>query len=128
MNRHDRRKSNRDKPKATVTVRREIFTTPNLGDKEVVLDVGRMRVWAEKNVEPGPIGRFLRRTTLRENKRGPLIFRPRPANGTGKFWDTEDIETGFRTLSGRFLGSCKAETQPPLKRTIWRQGELGAQL
>lgn len=66
----------------------------------------------------GPIGRFVRRTTLRENKRGPLIFRPCPAKGTGKFWDAEDIETGFRTLSGRFLGSCKAETQPPLKRTI----------
>jgi hypothetical protein len=76
----------------------------------------------------GPIGRFVRRTTLRENKRGPLIFRPRPANGTGKFWDTEDIETGFRTLSGRFLGSCKAETQPPLKRAFCGLAESQAQL
>ena len=52
MNRHDRRKANSGKPKAAVTVSREIFTTPNLGDKEVSLDVGRMRVWAEQNVEP----------------------------------------------------------------------------
>jgi hypothetical protein len=51
MNRQDRRKANRGKPKAAVTVSREIFTTPNLGDKVVKLDIGRMRVWAEKNVE-----------------------------------------------------------------------------
>lgn len=51
MNRHERRKANIGKPKAAVTVSREIFTTPNLGDREVSLDVGRMRVWAEQNVE-----------------------------------------------------------------------------
>lgn len=52
MNRHNRRKASSGKPKAAATVSREIFTTPNLGDKEVILDVGRMRVWAEQNVEP----------------------------------------------------------------------------
>lgn len=52
MNRHDQRKANKGKPKAAMTVSREIFTTPNLGDKAVSLEVARMRAWAEKNVEP----------------------------------------------------------------------------
>lgn len=55
MNRHDRRKANRGKLKATVTISREIFTTPNLGGKEISFDIGRMRVWAEQNVEPQKI-------------------------------------------------------------------------
>ena len=46
----------------------------------------------------GPIGRLLRRTTLRENKKGPLIFGSCPAKGRGKFWDAENIETDFRTV------------------------------
>lgn len=52
MNRQERRKANRGKPKVLTTISREIFTTPNLGDKEVHLDVGRMREWAEKHIEP----------------------------------------------------------------------------
>ena len=52
MNRHERRKANSGKPKVLVTIGREIFTTPNLGAKEVHLDVGRMREWAEKHIEP----------------------------------------------------------------------------
>ncbi|WP_321363329.1 hypothetical protein [uncultured Celeribacter sp.] len=33
------------------TVNCEIFTTPNLGEQEIHLDVGRMRVWVEQHVE-----------------------------------------------------------------------------
>ncbi len=51
MNRHDRRKANKGKPKIAVTFSGEVFTTPNLGDREISLDVGRMRAWAEQNVE-----------------------------------------------------------------------------
>lgn len=50
MNRHERRKANKGKPKLVTKVPCEIFTTTNLGEKEVHLDVGRMRVWAERNV------------------------------------------------------------------------------
>lgn len=52
MNRHDRRKANSDKMRgAHIIMRREIFTTSNLGDREIHLDVGAMRAWAEQNVQ-----------------------------------------------------------------------------
>ncbi len=52
MNRHERRRTNSGKPKIAMAISREIFTTPNLGDQEVQLDVARMRDWAERHIEP----------------------------------------------------------------------------
>lgn len=49
MNRRERRRANRGKPKVKEVI--EVFSTPNLGDGEIHLDVGRMRLWAEGNVE-----------------------------------------------------------------------------
>lgn len=62
MNRHDRRKANKGKPKIAVTFSGEVFTTPNLGDREISLDVGRMRAWAKQNAELQKIGKHSRRT------------------------------------------------------------------
>lgn len=52
VNRQERRRASKGKSKTPVVRSREIFTTPNLCDKEVHLDVWRMRVWAEKNIVP----------------------------------------------------------------------------
>ena len=45
----------------------------------------------------GPIGRFVRRTTLRENIWGTPILGACPSNGGDEFWDAEEIETVFGT-------------------------------
>lgn len=55
VNRQERRKANSGKPKSVVAITCEIFSTPNLGDREVHLDVGKMRAWAEKNIQPEKI-------------------------------------------------------------------------
>ncbi len=52
MNRHERRKANKGKKKISFRVTVETFTTPNLGKKDIILDVQSMRVWAERNIEP----------------------------------------------------------------------------
>jgi hypothetical protein len=55
MNRHERRKANRGKPKHLKYFKKnvtEIFTTPNLREHEVSLSVVSMRKWAEENLQP----------------------------------------------------------------------------
>lgn len=53
MNRKDRRKANRGKPKPSSIPppkKCEVFRSPNLSDHEVILDVVHMRNWAEQNL------------------------------------------------------------------------------
>ena len=52
MNRHERRKANKGKPKQPriLPQKSEVFRSPNLSNREVILDVVSMRRWAEKNL------------------------------------------------------------------------------
>jgi len=53
MNRHERRKANRRLPKIVVTS--EVYELTGKGGKPISLNVGPMRLWAEKHAERGTI-------------------------------------------------------------------------
>ena len=76
----------------------------------------------------GPIGRLLRRITLRENKGETALSEESLGNGYGEFGDAEQIETGSWTPSRLFLGSPGADTKQPLNRAFCGLTELRVQV
>jgi len=80
------------------------------------------------NIFLGPIGRIVRRITLRENKLATCLLLQNLFKADYAFSDKERKKTGVETPQRIILMLSKAQRQMPLIRPFWRQVESDAQL